>query len=304
VGIKPTDGLVSRAGIIPIAHSQDTAGPMTRSVADAAALLTAIAGSDPRDKATADADAKRADYTRHLDRNGLQGKRIGVVRGQFASPNDLVSAVVEAQLQVLKAQGATLVDVPEVPNSSKYGDTELAVLLYELKADLAAYLAEYAPDAQVKTLADIIAFNESHREREMPYFGQEHFVNAQAKGGLESQEYLDALANNHRYSRTEGIDKLLAEHRLDALVAPTGGLAWLTDFIKGDAESGSFTSQAAVAGYPHVTVPAGFVHGLPCGMSFVGPAWSEATLIAMAYAYEQASLQRRPPTYPKTVNRK
>jgi len=304
VGIKPTVGLVSRAGIIPIAHSQDTAGPMTRSVADAAALLTAIAGSDPRDKATADADAKRADYTRHLDRNGLQGKRIGVVRGQFASPNDLVSAVVEAQLQVLKAQGATLVDVPEVPNSSKYGDTELAVLLYELKADLAAYLAEYAPDAQVKTLADIIAFNESHREREMPYFGQEHFVNAQAKGGLESQEYLDALANNHRYSRTEGIDKLLAEHRLDALVAPTGGLAWLTDFIKGDAESGSFTSQAAVAGYPHVTVPAGFVHGLPCGMSFVGPAWSEATLIAMAYAYEQASLQRRPPTYPKTVNRK
>ena len=304
VGVKPTVGLVSRAGVIPIAHSQDTAGPMTRSVADAAALLTAIAGSDPRDKATADADAKKTDYTRDLDRNGLQGKRIGVVRGQFASPNDLVSAVVEAQLQVLKAQGATLVDVPEVPNSSKYGDTELAVLLYELKADLAAYLAEYAPGAQVKSLADIIAFNEKHREREMAYFGQEHFVNAQAKGGLDSQEYLDALANNHRYSRAEGIDKVLAEHRLDALVAPTGGLAWLTDFIKGDAESGSFTSQAAVAGYPHITVPAGFVHGLPCGMSFVGPAWSEPALIAMAYAYEQASLQRRPPTYPKTVNRR
>jgi len=302
VGIKPTVGLVSRAGIIPIAHSQDTAGPMARSVADAAALLTAIAGSDTRDPATLDADARKTDYTRHLDRDSLKGKRLGVVRGQFQSPNDLVSAVVDAQLQVLKAQGATLVDVPEVPNSSKYGDTELAVLLYELKADLAAYLADYAPDAGVKTLADIIAFNERHREREMPYFGQEHFINAQAKGGLETREYLDALANNHRYSRTEGIDKVLAEHRLDALVAPTGGLAWLTDFIKGDAESGSFTSQAAVAGYPHVTVPAGFVRGLPCGMSFVGAAWSEASLIAMAFAYEQASRQRRPPTYPKSVN--
>ena len=304
VGIKPTVGLVSRAGIIPIAHSQDTAGPMTRSVADAAELLTVIAGSDGRDAATVDANGKMVDYTKHLDRNGLKGKRIGVVRGQFASPNDLVSAVVESQLQILKAQGATLVDIPEVPNSSKYGDTELTVLLYELKADLAVYLAEYAPDAPVKNLADIIAFNETHRDREMPFFGQEHFVNAQAKGGLESREYLDALANNHRYSRAEGIDKVLAEHRLDALVAPTGGPAWLTDFIKGDAESGSFTSQAAVAGYPHITVPAGLVHGLPCGISFVGGAWSEAKLIAMAYAYEQGAMQRRPPSYPKSINRK
>lgn len=303
VGIKPTVGLVSRAGIIPIAHSQDTAGPMTRSVADAAELLSVIAGSDSRDPATLGADRKMADYTRHLDRNGLKDRRIGVVRGQFASPNDLVSVVVESRLQVLRAQGATLVDVPEVPNSSKYGDSELTVLLYELKADLAAYLAEYAPDAQVKNLADIIAFNEKHRDREMPFFGQEHFVNAQAKGGLASREYLDALANNHKYSRAEGIDQVLGEHRLDALVAPTGGPAWLTDFIKGDAESGSFTSAAAVAGYPHITVPAGFVHGLPCGISFVGGAWSEAKLIAMAYAYEQAAMQRRPPTYPKSVNR-
>lgn len=303
VGLKPTVGPVSRAGIVPIAHSQDTAGPMTRSVADAAELLSVIAGSDSRDAATVDADRKMTDYTRHLDRNGLKDTRIGVVRGQFASPNELVSAVVESRLQVLRAQGATLVDVPEVPNSSKYGDSELTVLLYELKADLAAYLAEYAPDAQVKNLADIIAFNEKHRDREMPFFGQEHFVNAQAKGGLESREYLDALANNHQYSRAEGIDQVLAEHRLDALVAPTGGPAWLTDFIKGDAESGSFTSAAAVAGYPHITVPAGFVHGLPCGISFVGGAWSEAGLIAMAYAYEQAAMQRRPPRYPKSVNR-
>lgn len=303
VGIKPTVGLVSRAGIVPIAHSQDNAGPMTRSVADAALLLTVIAGSDPRDAATSDADSKMVDYTRYLDRNGLKGRRIGVVRGQFASPNDLVSAVVESQLQVLKDQGATLIDVPEVPNASKYGETELTVLLYELKADLATYLAEYAPGAPVKSLADIIAFNEKHREREMPFFAQEHFVNAQAKGGLDSREYLDALANNRRYSRAEGIDQVLAEHRLDALVAPTGGPAWLTDFIKGDAESGSFTSPAAVAGYPHITVPAGFVHGLPCGISFVGGAWSEAKLLAMAYAYEQASMQRRPPAYPRTVNR-
>jgi len=303
VGIKPTVGLVSRAGIIPIAHSQDTAGPMARSVADAAVLLSIIAGSDLRDSATADADRRRSDYTNYLKRDGLKGQRIGVVRGQFASPNDLVSAVVEAQLRVLRDQGATLVEVPEVPNSSKYGDTELTVLLYELKADLAAYLAEYAPGAQVRNLADVIAFNEQHREREMPFFGQEHFINAQAKGGLDSPEYLDALANNLRYSRAEGLDKVLAEYRLDALVAPTGGPAWLTDFIKGDAEGGSFTSQAAVAGYPHITVPAGFVHGLPCGISFVGGAWSEARLISLAYAYEQASMQRRAPSYAKTVNR-
>lgn len=302
VGFKPTVGLVSRAGIIPLAHSQDTAGPMTRCVADAAALLTAIAGSDTRDRATAEASGKMLDYSKYLDRNGLKGRRIGVVRGQFVGPNDLVAAVVETQLDTLKAQGATLIDVPEVPNSSKYKETELTVLLYEFKTDLAAYLAEYAPGASVRNLADVIAFNEKHREREMLYFGQEYLVDAQAKGGLDSREYLDALSNNLKYSRAEGIDKVLVEHRLDALVAPTGGLAWLTDFIKGDAESGSFTSQAAVSGYPHLTVPAGFVHGLPCGISFVGGAWSEAELIAMAYAYEQASMNRRPPSFSKSVN--
>ena len=210
----------------------------------------------------------------------------------------------ESQLAVLTAQGATLFDIPEVPNATKYGDSELTVLLYELKADLNAYLAEYAPTAQVKNLADVIAFNEAHRSQEMGYFGQEHFINAQSKGDLNSAEYRDALANNHRYARAEGIDQVLQEHKLDALVAPTGGTAWLTDFINGDAYGSSFTSAAAVAGYPHITVPAGLVRGLPVGLSFVGTAWTESALIGMAYAYEQASLQRRPPTYVKSVNMK
>jgi len=302
VGIKPTVGLVSRSGIIPIAHSQDTAGPMARSVADAAALLTAIAGTDLRDEATRDASPKAADYTKSLDRNALKGARIGVVRGQFGGRNDLASAEVEKALKVLEAQGAVLIDIPEMPNAGKYGNTELEVLLTELKADLAAYLQEWAPDAPVKNLADVIAFNEEHKDKVMPFFGQEHFVNAQKKGGLDSKEYLDALANNQKLSRAEGIDKLLTENKLDALVAPTGGPAWLTDFVKGDASGGGFTQPAAVAGYPHVTVPAGFVQGLPCGISFVGTAWSEARLIALAYAYEQASHARKPPTYAKTLN--
>ncbi len=302
VGVKPTVGLVSRAGIIPIAHSQDTAGPMARSVADAAVLLAAIAGSDPRDAATADASLKRADYTKALDRHALEGARIGVVRKTFAA-NDRVAAEIGKALEVLRAQGATLVDIPELANTGKYDETELTVLLYELKADLNAYLAEYAPGAAVKTLAVVIAYNEAHKAKEMPYFGQEHFVRAQAKGGLGSQEYLDALAANHRLAGAEGIDKALADNKLDALVAPTGGLAWMTDFVNGDASGESFTSPAAVAGYPHVTVPAGFVNGLPCGLSFVGPAWSEARLIGYAYAFEQASRKRRPPAYPKSVNR-
>ena len=304
VGIKPTVGLVSRAGVVPISHSQDTAGPMTRTVADTAALLTALAGTDPRDAATALANSKKADYTQVLDRNALKGKRLGVVRGQWTASSDIVAAALESQLAMLIAQGATLIEVPEVPNTSKYGDSELTVLLYELKADLNAYLAEYAPTAKVKTLADLIAFNEAHRSQEMAYFGQEHFIKAQSKGDLNTPEYLEALANNHRYARDEGIDQVLQEHRLDALVAPTGGTAWLTDFINGDAYGSSFTSSAAVAGYPHITVPAGMVRGLPVGLSFVGTAWTESALIAMAYAYEQASLQRKPPTYTKSVNMK
>ncbi len=302
VGIKPTVGLVSRSGIIPISHSQDTAGPMARTVADAAALLTAMAGTDLRDDSTRDASPKAVDYTKHLDAGALKGARLGVVRSQFAGRNDLVAAEIEKALEVLRAQGAVLIDVPELPNAGKYAATELEVLLTELKAGMAAYLAEYAPGASVRTLADIIAYNEAHKDKVMPYFGQEHFINAEKKGGLDAKEYLDALAGNRNLSRTNGIDKVLVENQLDALIAPTGQPAWLTDFIKGDASGGGFTSPAAVAGYPHVTVPAGYVQGLPCGLSFVGTAWSEPRLIALAYAFEQASRARRAPGYAKTIN--
>jgi amidase len=298
VGIKPTLGLVSRSGIVPIAASQDTAGPMTRSVTDAALLLAAMAGADAGDQATR--EARVADYAAALRKDGLQGKRIGVARNFFGN-NDAVDAIIEKELAVLKAQGAVLVDV-KVPNTDKYGDSETEVLLYEFKPGLAAYLAGYAPHAPVKRMADVIAFNERHAAREMPYFAQEHLVAAEAKAGLDAREYKEALANNLRYARAEGIDQVMREHKLDALVAPTGGPAWLTDYVNGDHYGGSFSSPAAVAGYPHVTVPAGYTRGLPVGLSFVGTAYSEATLIGMAYAYEQATLHRRAPTFPATVN--
>lgn len=302
VGMKPTVGWVSRAGVIPIAHSQDTAGPMTRTVADAAVLLSVLAGADPDDAATEAARGKDLDFTRHLQRDALRGKRLGVVRSQFAAAGERVARVVEAQLQVLQAQGAILIEVPEVPNTAKYAETELTVLLYELKHGLQQYLARYAPNAPVQSLADIIAFNQREATREMPYFGQEHFEAAQATGSLDTPAYREALATNHRYARAEGIDAVLAEHRLDALVAPTGGPAWLIDPINGDAPGASFTSPAAVAGYPHITVPCGQVRGLPIGLSWVGTAWSDASLLGMAYAYEQASLQRQPPRYAPTQN--
>ncbi len=301
VGLKPTLGLISRDGIVPIAHSQDTAGPMTRTVADAAALLTVLAGTDARDGVTKEATARTTDYTKFLDRDGLKGKRIGVVRSQFGGKNDLASAVVEKALDVLKAQGATLIDLPELPNASKYGQSEYEVLLYEFKADMAAYLAEFAPNLPIKSLADIITFNEKNRDRVMPYFAQEHVARAAAKGGLDEKVYLDALANNLKFSREEGIDKALLENKLDALVAPSGSPAWLTDFIRGDNSGGGFSSPAAVAGYPHITVPAGYVCGLPVGISFVGTAWSEPKLLAMAYAFEQAAKHRRAPSYAKSA---
>jgi amidase len=300
VGIKPTLGLVSRSGIIPIAHSQDTAGPMARTVADAALLLAAMAGADTDDAATAPAAGKAADYAAALRTDGLRGKRLGVARNFFGN-SPAVDAVIDAELAVLKAQGATLVDV-KVPNVDKYGDTELEVLLSEFRPDLEAYLARYAPHAPVRTMADVIAFNDEHAAQELRHFGQEHLIAAQARPGLDARAYRDALAANHRYSRAEGIDAILREEKLDALVAPTGGTGWLTDYINGDHDGPGFSTPAAVAGYPHVTVPAGQVHGLPVGLSFVGTAWSEATLIGMAYAYEQASRRRRPPTFPASVN--
>lgn len=293
VGIKPTLGLVSRAGIIPIAHSQDTAGPMTRSVADAALLLAALAGADPQDEVTA--TARTANYAAALRKDGLRGRRLGVARNFFGS-HDGVDALIEKELALLKAQGAVLVDV-NVPNTDKYGETELTVLLHEFRPDLEAWLAAYAPHAPVRTMADIIDFNVRNARREMPFFGQEHLIAAQSKPGLDARDYVKALANNRRYARDKGIDQVMRDHKLDALVAPTGGPAWLTDYINGDHYGGSFSSPAAVAGYPHVTVPAGFLHGLPIGLSFVGRAWSEPALIGMAYAYEQASRRRRAPAY-------
>ena len=301
VGIKPTLGLVSRSGIIPIAASQDTAGPMARTVADAAALLSALAGSDVRDGATVQADQKAQDYTRFLKATGLRGARLGVVRANFGGRNDLASKVVEDALKVLKAQGAILIDV-ELPHAGQYAAAESEVLTYELKAGLNAYLADCQPGAPIRTLQDVIAFNEKHKDREMPYFGQEHLLRAQAKGGLDSPEYLAALATCRTLSREEGIDRVMAEHRLDALVAPSNGPAWLTDFIRGDNSGGGFSQPAAVAGYPHVTVPAGHVAGLPIGISFVAGAWAEPTLIALAYAFEQATKHRRSPTFPASVS--
>ncbi|MES2348499.1 MAG: amidase [Pseudomonadota bacterium] len=300
VGIKPTLGLVSRSGIIPIAHSQDTAGPMARSVADAALMLAAMTGVDPSDPVTQEGAGKAGDYRAALRTGALQGKRIGVARNFFGS-NDELDAVIEKALQELKAQGAVLVDT-EVPNTSKYGDSETEVLLYEFKADLAAYLKEYAPDAPVASMADVIAFNQRNHQKELPFFGQEYLERSEAKGDLDTPAYREALANNHRYARAEGLDQVMKEHRLDALVAPTGGPAWLTDFINGDHFGGSFSSPAAVAGYPHITVPAGYVHGLPVGLSFVGAAYSEAALIGMAYSYEQATKHRRAPQFPASVS--
>ena len=300
VGIKPTLGLVSRNGIVPIAHSQDTAGPMARSVSDAAILLNALAGIDERDPVTRGSAGHVTDYTRFLDKGGLQGARIGVARNFFGG-NDEVDAVIEQALPVLKAQGAVLIDPIEIPNIAKYQDSELDVLLYEFKADLRAYLAEFAPGFAIADMAGVIAFNEAHRE-ELRYFGQEYLVKAQAKGGLDEKTYLDALANDHRYAREEGIDQIMKEHQLDALVAPTGGPAWLTDFINGDHSGNSFSTPAAVAGYPHITVPAGQVHGLPVGLSFVAGAYAEGKLIRLAYAYEQATRLRRAPTFAPSVS--
>jgi amidase len=302
VGIKPTLGLVSRSGIIPIAASQDTAGPMTRTVTDAALMLAAMAGVDTSDPVTKEGAGKATDYAAALVKDGLKGMRLGVARNFFGNNDDAVDALIEKQLTVLKAQGAILVDV-KLPNSDKYDDSETQVLLYEFKPGLEAYLAGYAPHAPIKNMADLVAFNIRHADKEMAFFAQEHLVKSQAKAGLGEKEYKDALANNRRYAREEGIDFVLTEHKLDALVAPTGGPAWLTDFINGDHSGASFSSPAAVAGYPHITVPAGYVNSLPVGLSFVGAAFSEAALIRMAYAYEQATLHRRPPRFPATVNR-
>ena len=294
VGLKPTVGLVSRAGIIPIAHSQDTAGPMCRTVTDAALLLGVLAGADASDSATAAAPATIPDYTKALDPNGLKGARIGVARAAFGSPEG--DRLVTAALDVLKTQGATLIDPVEIPHVKDYGDQEFTVLLYEFKADLNTYLAGLGSASRMKTLADLIAFNEQHKQTEMPYFGQETFTQAQEKGPLTDDAYVEALAHCRRLSRAEGVDVAFAKDKLDAIVAPTGGPAWLIDLVNGDCSGGGGNSSiAAVAGYPTITVPVGYSYGLPVGMSFIGKPWTETTLLKFAYAYEQAVKPRRAP---------
>jgi amidase len=297
VGIKPTLGLVSRSGIIPIAHSQDTAGPMARTVRDAAVLLGVLAGIDPTDAATSGSRGHAIpDYAAGLDAAGLRGARIGVHRKAFGFHRD-VDRIMEEALGALRRAGAVLVDPADIPHVGEYDETEGIVLLYELKTDLNAYLASLGPQAPVKTLAEVIAFNEAHAAEEMPYFGQEQFLKAQAKGPLTDKVYLDALAKNRRLSRALGIDAIMGQHRLDAIVAPTGGPAWLTDCLTGDHFGGGSSTPAAVAGYPSITVPAGHVGGLPVGLSFMGRAWSEPALIRLAYAFEQATRVRQPPRF-------
>ena len=297
VGIKPTLGLVSRSGIIPIAHSQDTAGPMARTVADAAALLGALTGVDSRDRATnASRGKSHADYTQFLDPNGLRGARIGVARNFFGF-NDKVDKLMEEAIKEMKRLGAVVLDPANIATSGKFDDSEFEVLLYEFKADLNKYLAAIGPRARVHSLKEIIEFNERNREKEMPFFGQEIFIRAEAKGPLTSRAYQAALKKNHLLSRTQGIDATMQKHRLDAIIAPTGGPPWTTDPVNGDHFSGGSSSPAAVAGYPNITVPAGYIFGLPVGISFFGMAYTEATLIKLAYAFEQATRLRKPPRF-------
>ena len=301
VGIKPTVGLVSRSGIIPISHTQDTAGPMARTVADAAALLAGMVGEDARDTATRGSAAHHRDYLAALDPNALKGARIGVARRRYFGYSPPTDRVAEAAIAAMKAQGAVIVDPADIPTAARLDDCELEILLYEFKAGLNAYLEGLGPSARVRSLADVIAFNEREKEREMPFFGQELFLQAQKKGPLTQAAYKRALATCRSRSRTLGIDALLRKHRLDAIVAPTGSPAWPTDLINGDHLLGASSTPAAVAGYPSITVPAGYVHGLPVGMSFIGGAWSEARLIGLAYAYEQATKHRRPPALEPTI---
>ncbi len=302
VGIKPTVGLLSRSGIVPISHSQDTPGPMCRTVRDAAIVLGALTGIDPDDAATSESMEKSyTDYTQFLKPDALRGARIGVVRKNFGF-NDDVDRIMEQSLDAMKKQGAILVDPAEIETAGKFGESEFTVLLYELKADLNAYLTRLGPSAPVKTLKDVIEFNERNRDKEMPYFGQDTFLKAEEKGPLTTPEYVDALAKNHQLARVEGIDALMEKNKLDALVAPTGGPAWLTDWVLGDHFGGGSSSAAAVAGYPNVTVPAGFICGLPVGISFFGRAWSEPVLIGLAFAFEQVTNIRKPPRFLPSVD--
>ena len=296
-GIKPTVGLVSRAGIIPISHSQDSAGPMCRTLRDAAILLGALTGVDPDDIATSESRGHSyTDYTQFLDANGLKGARIGVVRKYFGFSESVDGIMAEA-IDVMKKQGATVVDPADIETFGKFDDTELVVFQYELKADLEKYLARLGPSSPMRNLEDLINFNNQNAAREMPYFGQDMFLKAQAKGPLTERDYIDALEKNHRLTRIEGIDAVMDKNKLDALIAPTGGPAWVTDLVTGDHFGGGSSNAAAVAGYPNINVTAGSIFGLPVGISFFGRAWSEPKLLSIAYAFEQATQARKAPRF-------
>ncbi len=298
VGIKPTVGLISRTGVIPISPSQDTAGPMARTVRDAAMMLGAMAGIDAQDQITATSRGRSvSDYTAALRPDGLNGARIGVARNYFGF-HDGVDAVLKSALEAMKAHGAILIDPAELPNMDKVSEPENEVLLFELKASLNAYLEWLGPKAPVHSLKEIIEFNEKNRQTEMQYFGQDRFLKAEAKGPLTSKDYLEARAKCVKLTRQEGIDAVMDKFKLDALVAPSEGPAWLTDLVVGDRTLCSSTTAAAVAGYPSITVPAGFLFGLPLGISFFGRAWSEPMLLKLAYGFEQATKFRKPPQFP------
>jgi amidase len=303
VGIKPTLGLASRSGIIPIAHSQDTPGPMARTVADAAILLGALTGVDSADSATK-SSKKRAlsNYAKYLDLDGLKGARIGVARN-MAGTNPRILKIFEHSIEVLKQLGAVIIDPADVPNFNKFGETESEVLHYEFKTGLNKYLKTLDANVRVHSMEDVIRFNEENEDRVLPYFGQERLVTAQEKGSLSSKKYKDALAKNLRLSRKAGIDAVMRKYKLDAIIVPSGGPAWMIDLANGDAINWDMesTSPAAVAGYPHITVPAGYVFGLPVGLSFFAKAWQEANLIKYAYAFEQATQYRRQPRYLPTA---
>jgi amidase len=297
VGLKPTIGLVSRSGIIPIAHSQDTAGPIARSVTDAAILLGALVGADSRDAAMRNAKAPAQDYTRFLDANGLKGARIGVARKRYTGYSTSADAQFEKSLSVMKDRGAVIIDPADIATAGKFDDAEYEVLLFEFKTDLAAYLATLPAGARARNLDDLIAFNRAHAKEEMPYFGQEIFEQAAKKGGLSTPSYLKALASCRTLARTQGLDATFAKHNLDAIVAPTQGPPALIDLVNGDPSGGSSTSPCAVAGYPAITVPMGYASGLPLGITFMGLAWAEPTLFKLAYAFEQATKVRVAPRY-------
>ncbi|MGZ9164577.1 MAG: amidase [Anaerolineales bacterium] len=306
VGIKPTLGLLSRSGIIPIAHSQDTPGPMARTVSDAAILLGALTGVDERDPATRLTQrGKRglSSYTKYLDREGLQGARIGVARNMVGT-NARIIKIFEHCIEVIEYLGAVIVDPADVPNFDKFSKTELDVLHYEFKADLNKYLKTLDGDARVHSMEEVIKFNEENQDSVMPYFGQERMITAQEKASLRDKKYRAALAKNLRLSRKEGIDAAMRKHKLDALIVPSGGPSWVIDLVNGDSNNWDMesTSPAAVAGYPHITVPAGYLFGLPVGISFFAGAWHEPALIKFAYAFEQATQFRRQPRFLPTAS--